>query len=124
MFWFYSLFLNYYNQLLINMKLTHEEIEEFLELLNDPDIIDQTTTFIFTGIDADSSGLIDEKEFVKGLKKLFLELGGDEPTKEQIKRAINKMDTNKDHKISRIELKALVSNFRDSLKNIVENLTK
>ena len=34
------------------------------------------------------------------------------------------MDTNKDHKISRIELKALVSNFRDSLKNIVENLTK
>ena len=124
MFWFYFLFLNYYNQLLINMKLTHEEIEEFLELLNDPDIIDQTTTFIFTGIDADSSGLIDEKEFVKGLKKLFLELGGDEPTKEQIKRAINKMDTNKDHKISRIELKALVSNFRDSLKNIVENLTK
>ena len=124
MFWFYFLFLNYCNQLLINMKLTHEEIEEFLELLNDPDIIDQTTTFIFTGIDADSSGLIDEKEFVKGLKKLFLELGGDEPTKEQIKRAINKMDTNKDHKISRIELKALVSNFRDSLKNIVENLTK
>ena len=102
------------------MKLTHEEIEEFLELLNDPDIIDQTTTFIFTGIDADSSGLIDEKEFVKGLKKL----GGAEPTKEQIKRAINKMDTNKDHKISRIEFKALVSNFRDSLKNIVENLTK
>ena len=124
MFGFYFLFLNYYNQLLINMKLTHEEIEEFLELLNDPDIIDQTTTFIFTGIDADSSGLIDEKEFVKGLKKLFLELGGDEPTKEQIKRAINKMDTNKDHKISRIELKSLVSNFRDSLKNIVENLTK
>ena len=104
------------------MNLTHEEIEEFLELLNDPDIINQTTTFIFTGIDMDSSGLIEEKEFVKGLKKLFLELGGNEPTKEQIKRAINKMDTNNDHKISRIELKALVTNFRDSLKQIVENL--
>ena len=104
------------------MNLTHEEIEEFLELLNDPDIINQTTTFIFTGIDMDSSGLIDEKEFVKGLKKLFLELGGNEPTKEQIKRAINKMDTNNDHKVSRIELQALVKNFIDSLKEIVEGL--
>lgn len=104
------------------MNLTHEEIEEFLDLLNDPDIINQTTTFIFSGIDMDSSGLIDEKEFVKGLKKLFFELGGNEPTKEQIRRAINKMDTNNDHKISRIELKALVTNFRDSLRQIVESL--
>ena len=104
------------------MSLTQEEIIEFIELLNDPDIVDQTTTYIFTGIDADSSGLIDEQEFIKGLKKLFLELGGDEPTEQQIKRAINKMDTNNDHKISRMELKNLVQNFRDSLKKIVEDL--
>ena len=102
--------------------LSKEEIEEFLELLNDPDIVDQTTTYIFTDIDMDFNGLIDEKEIEKGFKKLFLELGGDEPSEEQIKRAIKKLDTNKDHKISRIELKALVSNFRDSLKQIVENL--
>ena len=104
------------------MSLKKEEIEEFLELLNDPDIVDQTTTYIFTDIDMDSNGLIDEKEIEKGLKKFFLELGGDEPTEEQIKRAIKKLDTNNDHKISRVELKTLVSNFTDSLKQIVENL--
>ena len=51
-----------------------------------------------------------------------MELGGNEPTKEQIKRALNKMDTNNDHKISRIELKTLVRNFIDTLKEIVEDL--
>ena len=51
------------------MSLTSEEIQEFLEILDDPKIIDQTTTYIFTGIDMDQSGLIDEKEFRKGLKK-------------------------------------------------------
>ena len=104
------------------MSLTAEEIEEFLELLNDPKIIDQTTTYIFTGIDMDQSGLIDEKEFRKGLKKLFFELGGNEPTEEQIKRAIYKIDTNHDHKISRNELKMLVKNFCDSLRQIVQSL--
>ena len=102
--------------------LSQDEIKEFLEVLNDPDIVAQATTYLFTGIDTDSSGLIDEKEFVEGLKKLFLELGGNEPTKEQIKRALNKMDTNNDHKISRIELKTLVRNFIDTLKEIVEDL--
>ena len=102
--------------------LTQEEIDEFLELLNDPEIADQTTTYIFTGIDSDSSGLIDENEIIDGLKKLFLELGGNEPGEEQIRRAINKMDTNQDHKISRLELKILVTNFLESLKDIVENL--
>ena len=102
--------------------LTQEEIDEFLELLNDPEIADQTTTYIFTGIDSDSSGLIDENEIIDGLKKLFLELGGNEPTNEQIKRALDKMDTNNDHKVSRIELQALVKNFIDSLKEIVEGL--
>ena len=104
------------------MSLTKDEIDEFLELLDDPKIIDQTATYIFTGIDMDQSGLIDEKEFRKGLKKLFLELGGDEPTEEQIKRAISKIDTNHDHKISRVELKMLVKNFCDSLRQIVQNL--
>lgn len=32
------------------------------------------------------------------------------------------MDTNNDHKVSRIELQALVKNFIDSLKEIVEGL--
>ena len=105
-----------------NKMLTQEEIDEFLELLNDPEIADQTTTYIFTGIDSDSSGLIDENEIIDGLKKLFLELGGNEPREEQIRRAINKMDTNQDHKISRLELKTLVTNFLESLKDIVENL--
>ena len=104
------------------MSLTSEEIQEFLEILDDPKIIDQTTTYIFTGIDMDQSGLIDEKEFRKGLKKLFFELGGNEPTEEQIQRAIYKIDTNHDHKISRVELKMLVKNFCDSLRQIVQNL--
>ena len=104
------------------MSLTSEEIQEFLELLDDPKIIDQTTTYIFTGIDMDQSGLIDEKEFSKGLKKLFFELGGKEPTEEQIQRAIYKIDTNKDHRISRVELKMLVKNFCDSLRQIVQSL--
>ena len=102
--------------------LTKEEIKEFLELLNDPDIVAQTATYIFTGIDIDSSGLIDEEEFVDGLKKLFLELGGNELTNEQIKRALEKVDTDRDHKISRVELKTLVKKFIDSLKEIVEGL--
>ena len=104
------------------MSLTSEEIQEFLEILDDPKIIDQTTTYIFTGIDMDQSGLIDEKEFRKGLKKLFFELGGNQPTEEQIQRAIYKIDTNRDHKISRVELKMLVKNFCDSLRQIVQNL--
>ena len=102
--------------------LTKEEIKEFLELLNDPDIVAQTATYIFTGIDIDSSGLIDEEEFIDGLKKLFLELGGNELTNEQIKRALEKVDTDRDHKISRVELKTLVKKFIDSLKEIVEGL--
>ena len=104
------------------MSLTQEEIQEFLELLDDPKIVDQTTTYIFTGIDMDQSGLIDEKEFRKGLKKLFFELGGNEPTEEQIQRAIYKIDTNNDKKISRVELKMLVKNFCDSLRQIVQGL--
>ena len=106
------------------MSLTSEEIQEFLELLDDPKIIDQTTTYIFTGIDMDQSGLIDEKEFRRGLKKLFYELGGNEPTEEQIQRAIYKIDTNRDKKISRVELKMLVKNFCDSLRQIVQNLNE
>ena len=104
------------------MSLTKEEIKEFIELLNDPNIVDETATYIFTGIDVDSNGLIEEREFIKGLKKFFLELGGNEPNEEQIKRAIKKMDTDNDHKISRIELKHLVKIFTDSLKEIVEGL--
>ena len=104
------------------MSLTSEEIQEFLELLDEPNINDQITTYIFTGIDMDQSGLIDEKEFSTGLKKLFFELGGNEPTEEQIQRAISKIDTNHDHKISRNELKMLVKNFCDSLRQIVQNL--
>ena len=102
--------------------LTKDEIKEFLDILNDPDIVAQASTYLFTGIDTDSSGLIDEQEIIDGLKKLFLELGGNEPTNEQIKRALDKMDTNNDHKVSRIELQALVKNFIDSLKEIVEGL--
>ena len=106
------------------MSLTRDEINELMDLLNDSKIIDQTTNYIFTGIDKDQSGLLEEEEFRKGLKKLFFELGGEEPSEEQIKRAFHKIDTNNDKKISRVELKELVKKFISSLKEIVEKLQK
>ena len=104
------------------MSLTSEEIQELLELLDDPDIIDQTTTHIFTKIDRDQNVEIDDSEFKEGLIKLFQELGGEAPNEEQLNRALKKIDTNNDGKISRVELKMLVKNFCDSLRQIVQNL--
>ena len=85
-------------------------------------MIDQTTTHIFTKIDRDQNVEIDDSEFKEGLIKLFQELGGEAPNEEQLNRALKKIDTNNDGKISRVELKMLVKNFCDSLRQIVQNL--
>ena len=90
-----------------------EKNAEIIAVLQDPKTCTDAVEEIFTKLDTDKSGFIEQSEFKKSMIELAKKLNTPEPTEAEITQTLNAVDTNKDGKISKKELEDLVRFFLD-----------
>ena len=81
------------------------------ELLKNPEKVDGICRKYFDSIDKNKNGVLEYKEIKVILAKFAEQSNSIQPPEDEIKDAFNKLDTNKDKKISYSEFKSLFNNY-------------
>lgn len=92
-------------------------VDAIKEILLDDKIMDEIIKTSFKIIDKDNSGGIDMEELEQVMNRICSDIGGDAPTKEEIEKVFNTLDTDHNNKIDEEEFGLLI---RDLLLSMVK----
>mgnify|MGYP000376086069 CR=1 FL=1 len=93
--------------------------EEIKAILSDKSKIDAVVEDVFKTFDKNGDGFIQDHELKEAVKEFAVGAGGsaEDVTDDQIKDAMNNLDTNHDGKLSKEEFASLIIGILESLAN-------